>query len=109
MIILEENRIITLESGGRYFLSTDLGKLESYGENHYFQAVGVTPDDDLDLDDIIFLKTYKENEDYIVERVEQNTEEYDLLNAANIIKNIIDIYPNMKETFTKALEQFKEQ
>lgn len=107
MILLEENRIITLGSGGRYLLTTDLGGLEGYGDNKYFQAVGVTPDDDLDLEDIPFVKTYQEDGQYYIERVEENTEEYDLLNVANAVKNLVDMYPNLKETLIKALDEFK--
>ncbi len=102
-MILEENRILTLASGGRYLLTTDIGELEGYGDSRYFQAVGVTNEDDLDLEDIIFVKTYKENEEYYIEKVSKEDEEYQVLNIANAVKNIVDMYPQMKDALAKAL------
>lgn len=104
MIVLEEGRIITLENNGKYFLATDIGELEENSGKKYFFAVGVTQDYKIDLDDIIFIETYKENENYIAEKVDENSELYATLAQLQVTKEAILNVPGFAEKLQQVME-----
>ena len=106
--MMEEKRVITLSNGGRYLLIHDLGTLE---ENNikYFFAIGVTPDYDLDTEDIIFLSTYKKDGQDVVKKVSENSETYKKLSYLEIVSTAIDNVPGYKQELAEQLQKLEEE
>ncbi len=107
--MMEEKRVITLSNGGRYLLIHDLGKLEEENDKKYFYAIGVTPDYDLDPEDIVFLSTYKKDNQDVVKKVSENSDTYKKLAYLEIVSTAIDNVPGYKQELAEQIKKLEEE
>lgn len=108
-MILEEQRLITLSNDGRYLLVNDLGEIEGEEGKRFFLAIGVTPDYDLDISDIIFLETFKENDETVVTRVNEGTELYNTLSFLEVVSTAMENIPDYKEQLAKEINRLNNE
>ena len=107
--MMEEKKVITLSNDGKYLLLHDLGQIEEVGNERFFFAIGVTPDYDLDTDDIIFLSTYKKNGQDIVKKVSENSEVYKMLSYLEVVTTAMENIPEYKKQLEEEIEKLKEE
>lgn len=105
-MILEEGTIITLEDGFEYVIIQDLGEIETYPGNKYYFAAGITADETIKMNDIIFLRVEREDEDYFASKVDEKTEEFAVLISATVLNAIIEEHPEFEETIYKELDKY---
>lgn len=104
-MILEEKRLITLSNNGKYLLVNDLGEIEGEEGKRFFFAIGVTPDYDLDITDIIFLATFQENGETVVTRVDEGTELYNALSYLEVVATAIESIPEYKQQLIEEINK----
>jgi len=106
---MKEKRIITLSNGGKYLLLHDMGELEGFEGRKFFFAIGVTPDYDLDREDVIFLSTYQLNGKDMVQRVSESSKEYQTLSLLEVVSTAMENIPNYKAQLEEELEKLRKQ
>lgn len=107
--MLEEKKVITLSNDGKYLIIHKIGKLDNEPDKEYFFAIGVTPDWDLDIDDTVFLCTYKENGVDLVTKVREESTLYKELSVLEIMSTIMDNVSGYKEQLKKEIEKMEEE
>ena len=105
-MIIEEGTVLILGNGARYYLVHEIGELEGY-EGEYYFAAGVTEDEKLNVDDIVFLQIRKTENGTIAKRLEENTEIYSVLSCLEITKVLIDTIPGYKDSLIKDIEKIE--
>lgn len=108
-MILEEKRLITLSNGGRYLLVNDLGEIEGEEGKKFFFAIGVTPDYDLDINDIIFLATFQEDGETVVTRVDEGTKLYNTLSYLEVVSTAMENIPGYKEQLMEEIDKLNNE
>lgn len=101
--MIKEGTVIILENQARYYLLHEIGKLEGYGDNIYYYAVGVTKSDKLNINDVIFLEHYQRDGKNIAKRVGQGTELYRLLSCLEATKILIDSLPGYADKLVNTI------
>lgn len=107
--MMEEKKVITLSNDGKYLLLHDLGQIDGIENERFFFAIGVTPDYDLDTDDIIFLSTYKKNGQDIVKKVSENSEVYKVLSYLEVVTTAMENIPGYKKQLEEEIAKLKEE
>lgn len=108
-MILEEKRIITLSNDGKYLLVNDLGEIEGEEGKKFFFAIGVTPDYELDINDIIFLATFQKNGETVVTRVDEGTEIYNTLSYLEVVSTAMENIPEYKQQLIEELNKLNNE
>ena len=103
-MIIEEGTVLILGNGARYYLVHEIGELEGY-EGEYYFAVGVTQNEKLNVDDIIFLQIKDTEKGKTAKRIAENTEIYSVLACLEITKVLIDTLPGYKDKLISDLEK----
>lgn len=106
---MEEKKVITLSNDGKYLLLHDLGEIDGIEGERFFFAMGVTPDYDLDTDDIIFLSTYKRNGQDIVKKVSEDSEVYKILSYLEVVTTAMDNIPGYKKQLEEEIEKLQRE
>ncbi len=107
--MMKEKKVITLSNDGKYLLLHDLGEIDGNEGVKYFFAIGVTPDYELDTEDIIFLSTYKKDGKDIVKKVSENTNEYKLLSYLEIVSSALENIPGYKKQLEAEISKLEEE
>ena len=98
--MIEEGKLITIDTGGRYVLLHDLDIIEG---KRYFYAVGVNDDDTLNENDVLFFEVKNaDTEKPVVIKVDPTSDLYKTLTAIEFIDSKIYEDPS----FEKELEKF---
>lgn len=105
-MIIEEGTVLILGNGARYYLIHEIGELEGYEGKYYF-AVGVTENEKLNIDDIVFLQIKDNEKGKIAKRIAEDTEIYSILACLEITKVLIDTLPGYKDKFISDLEKIE--
>lgn len=106
--MMQEKKVITLSNGGKYLLLHEIGELIPGEGKKYFFAIGVTPDYDLDSNDIIFLVNTQENGEEYVEKVDENDEVYGDLAVLELTATAINNIPGYKEKLKEEMKKIEE-
>lgn len=105
-MIIEEETVLILGNGARYYLVHEIGELEGY-EGEYYFAVGVTENEKLNIDDIVFLQIKDTENGKTAKRLEENTEIYSVLSCLEITKVLMDTIPGYKDRLIKDIEKIE--
>lgn len=105
-MIIEEGTVLILGNGARYYLVHEIGELEGY-EGEYYFAVGVTENEKLNVDDIIFLQIKDTENGKTAKRIAENTEIYSVLACLEITKVLLDTIPGYKDRLITDLEKIE--
>ncbi len=105
-MIIEEGTVLILGNGARYYLAHEIGELEGY-EGEYYFAVGVTPNEKLNVDDIVFLQIKDTENGKTAKRIEKNTEIYSVLACLEITKVLIDSIPGYRDRLISDIEKIE--
>ena len=105
-MIIEEGTVLILGNGARYYLVHEIGELEGY-EGEYYFAVGVTENEKLNIDDIVFLQIKDTENGKTAKRLAENTEIYSVLSCLEITKVLIDTIPGYKDRLIKDIEKIE--
>lgn len=97
--MMKEENVITLEDDSRYLLLHDLEEIDG---KRYFYAVGVTPDDELNMKDNLFFEVIEENGQTLVDKVDPNSDVYKKLITIELVDASVDLIPGAREQ----VEQF---
>lgn len=104
-MILEEGTIITLEDNFEYIIVQELEKIEEYPENKYYFAAGITEDEKIKLNDLIFLRVEREEEDYFASKVDEKSEEFEFLITTTVLNAILEEHPELEEPLIAAFDK----
>lgn len=105
-MIIEEGTVLILGNGARYYLVHEIGELEGY-EGEYYFAIGVTENEKLNVDDIIFLQIKTTENGKTAKRIEENTEIYSVLACLEITKVLLDTIPGYRDRLITDLEKIE--
>ena len=105
-MIIEEGTVLILGNGARYYLVHEIGELEGY-EGEYYFAVGVTQNEKLNIDDIVFLQIKDTENGKTAKRLAEDTEIYSVLSCLEITKVLIDTIPGYKDRLIKDIEKIE--
>jgi hypothetical protein len=105
-MIIEEGTVLILGNGARYYLIHEIGELEGY-EGEYYFAIGVTENEKVNVDDIVFLQIRQTENGPIAKRLAENTEIYSVLSCLEITKVLIDTIPGYKDKLITDLEKIE--
>ena len=108
-MVIEEGIIIKLEDDFEYLIIKDIGELTGYPGKKYYLAAGLTPDEKIKTNDIIYIALEKDGEDYFVSKVEEQTEIHDLLNFIDVLETIIEEHPELEKTIMNLLDKYEEK
>lgn len=106
-MVIEEGTIIKLEDDFEYLIIEDFGELSEYPGKKYYLAVGLTPDEKIKINDVIYIALEKDGEDYYISKVEEKTEIHDLLNLVDLLKDIIEEHPELEKTIYELLDKYE--
>ena len=107
--MMEEKKVITLSNDGKYLLLHDLGEIDGIENERFFFAMGVTPDYDLDTEDVIFLSTYKRDSQDIVKKVSENSELYKILSYLEVVSTAMDNIPGYKKQLEEEIKKLQSE
>lgn len=105
-MIIEEGTVLILANGARYYLVHEIGELEGY-EGEYYFAAGVTENEKLNVDDVIFLQIKTTENGKTAKRIEENTEIYSVLSCLEITKVLLDTIPGYRDRLITDLEKIE--
>ena len=105
-MIIEEGTVLILGNGARYYLAHEIGELEGY-EGEYYFAVGVTKNEKLNVDDIVFLQIKDTEKGKTAKRIEENTEIYSVLSCLEITKVLMDTIPGYKDKLIRDINRIE--
>ncbi len=105
-MIIEEGTVLILGNGARYYLAHEIGELEGY-EGEYYFSVGVTPNEKLNVDDIVFLQIKDTENGKTAKRIEENTEIYSVLACLEITKMLLDSIPGYRDRLISDIEKIE--
>lgn len=105
-MIIEEGTVIILDNNARYYLVHEIGELEGYEGKYYF-AAGVTENEKLNADDIIFIKITEDEIGPLAERIKENTEIFSVLSCLEITKVLMETIPGYKDKLITELEKIE--
>lgn len=105
-MIIEEGTVLILGNGARYYLVHEIGELEGY-EGEYYFAAGVTENEKLNVDDVIFLQIKTTENGKTAKRIEENTEIYSVLSCLEITKVLLDTIPGYRDRLITDLEKIE--
>lgn len=105
-MIIEEGTVLILANGARYYLVHEIGELEGY-EGEYYFAAGVTENEKLNIDDVIFLQIKTTENGKTAKRIEENTEIYSVLSCLEITKVLLDTIPGYRDRLITDLEKIE--
>ena len=106
-MVIEEGIIIKLEDDFEYLIIKDIGEIEEYRGKKYYLAVGLTPDEKIKTNDVIYIALEKENEDYFVSKVEEKPEIHDLLNFVDLLETIVEEHPELEKAIYDLLDKYE--
>ena len=106
-MIIEEGKVITLENNNQYFILTDIGELDDLPGYKYYFAIGVTPEETVDIDDLVFFQTEYIDGNYIVEEVDEDSESYKRLSLLQTVISASEMIPGYEEKLNKMLENIE--
>jgi hypothetical protein len=105
-MIIEEGTVLILDNDARYYLAHEIGELEGYEGKYYF-AVGVTKNEKLNADDIVFIKITEDDIGPLAERIKENTEEYSLLACLEITNVLMETVPGYRDKLITEIEKIE--
>ncbi len=104
--MVEEQRIITGENGGKYLIVKEIDKDE---EGKYVFALGVNSKYEIDYENPIIFKAEKEGDQEFITALDENTEEYQELIATYALKIMCEYVPGVKQKAEQIIKQLEEE
>jgi hypothetical protein len=104
--MVEEERIITGENGGKYLI---VKEIENDVNGRFFFALGINDNYEIDYDNNIIFKAEKDGDAEYVTALDENSEEFQELTATYALKIMSEYVPGVKQKAEEIIKKLEEE